>query len=90
MLKLKFLPHLSVLCTRDACVESVDNNHRQSVNFEGTEEEEVYLSELTYVIDALSPRILLYQVQNCSLFVIWITILFWLHLSGEILSLLVS
>lgn len=57
MLKLKFLPHLSVPCTRDACVESVDNNHRQSVNFEGTQEEEVYPSELTYVLDALSPRI---------------------------------
>lgn len=47
MLKLKFLPHLSVLCTRDACVESVDNNHRQSVNFEGTEEEEVSGDKVT-------------------------------------------
>ncbi|KAI8552217.1 hypothetical protein RHMOL_Rhmol06G0249000 [Rhododendron molle] len=47
MLKLKFLPRLSVPCTRDACVESVDNNHHQSVNFEGTQEEEVSGNKVT-------------------------------------------
>lgn len=42
MFKLKFVPRLFVPCARDACVESVENSHRQSVNFEGTQEEEVY------------------------------------------------
>jgi len=44
MLKLNFLPRLFVPCARDACV---DNSPCQSVNFEGTQEEEVTGDQVT-------------------------------------------